>query len=454
MKKFFDIIFLCLFATLIIACDNSKKTSFTSKKVSSSIKKVNSEIPIYEKSDDKVFFISAFGDPVSISYQAYKDVYDCGINYMFIDPYYNKTNINNESNLEKVFEIMDQFDGLKGLIMPNNNVTTLEGEFVSTADYQSDYTKYKSFDGFYFFDEPTEDFFDFVANEYDIFKENYSDDYYFFITIAHHSDNFLEEYQNKVLSKFKNTKSNIISFDNYPLKYYANDETNKIETTYIETLEIMAKVCKENGSSFYNFLQTSGWAYGKARLPKDETEIRWQVGTSLAFGAKGVQCFMYNPLTTSNGFAEYAMLYPSGKKSEIYYFCKEVFSELRSWEEVYLSFEYLGTMGIDTDTFSYNPDEVSKLKYTIKNHERIKQIETKRDTLIGVFVDENNNDGFLFNTYNDPYYKKYNNIKVQFNNCSKVLYYINGEKNVVDVIDGIFEYEMEASDILFVIPLE
>ena len=109
---------------------------------------------------------------------------------------------------------------------------------------------------------------------------------------------------------------------------------------------------------------------------------------------------------------------------------------------------------VDTDAVSPNADDLKKLVYTLDGHERIKSVSAQRDLLVGAFKDKDGYDGFLFNSYTDPYYKKYNKIHVEFKDTSRVLCYINGEEQIVDAVGGVFEYEMEFGDIVFAIPLK
>ena len=426
-----------------------------------------SAIPEYTKGDDKVFYIAGFTAPPKISEEQYRMVADCGINYIYLDPWANSTSIKNEAQIEAVMRVAETC-GVKIMIMLNNTHDVHIGdasdftesgfveEYLSFSDFQVDYTQYPAFGGFYAFDEPDTRQFEWIKEDYAAWKNSPYADYKYLVTMmsgdesCRSIDEFISRYVNEVASTAEGS-SKCLSYDRYPLVYNTKTGKNLIDADVAKCLSVVSYHCMKNDLDFYNYIQTLGYGYGEHRRPSTLADIRWQIALSLAFGAKGVQAFTYR--TLSNGGFEESMVTATGEPTDIYYFCQPAFGELHSWEEVYLSFDYKGTMYYDSDAPSQNASDVTDIMYAVSEHERVKSLSATRDLLVGTFKDENGYDGFSFCTYNDPYYQKYNTITMTFNDATRAVLWKNGERSVIDIPGGEFVYEIAAGDVLFVVPL-
>ncbi len=461
-KKLLIAFLLCSMVLSTVGCkDNTNDNDSSNSNSGSQVEvegggNLSSVIPEYT-ADLGEYFISAFGDPRALTTEAWQTMADCNINYVFIDPWYNATNIDNEANIVKALELCGEV-GIKGLIMPNNAHGSTEAR-VSWEDYQVDYTQYEGFGGFYMYDEPNSTDFEWIVEDYAKYKESKYSEYIYFVTMMGgdyggplSQDEFFNKYSDEILSKFDD-HTRMLSYDNYPLEYSPLLQQNNLRDSVIENIDRVAYHARENDADFYHYLQTIGYGYGENRVPRSIQDIRFQVALSMAFGAKGVECFTYSEF--DNADFESSMLTSAGEKTDTWYWCRDVFGEIRAWEDVYLAFDYKGTMTVDTNAISPDADEIKGLKKCkIDKHARIKNMTAERDLLAGVFADEDGYDGFLFTTYNDPYYQKYNQISVEFNNASKALLYLNGQRQVIDLEDGALNWDLAAGDILFAIPIK
>lgn len=412
-------------------------------------------LPEYTASDDKVMFIGGFAKPRVMTLEAYQDIADCGIEYILIDPWFAGTNINNEAQICRALELCEQA-GIKGFIMPNNTHEVEDAStYVSFEDFSVDYKQYPAFAGFYAFDEPSVAQFDWIKQDYAKYKEFYQG-YPYAITLMggdynHNLDEYWSIYCSEVLSTF-GEESQFIEYDCYPLLYDSKLGYNHIADSYLSIMETVTYYSQKYNFDLYGFLQTLGYGWGAHREIKSVQDIRWQVAMSMVFGNKGINCFTYSSVKSeADGWTD-AMITAAGEKTDTWYYCQQVFSEIRQWQEVYLSFDYEGYMVYDSDAKTVD-DEIKNVVYNLKSHDRIKNYSSTRDMLIGTFEDENGYDGFLFATYNDPYYQKYNEIHVEFRSAKKAVVYFNGERSVVELNNGVFDYEIGAGDILFVIPV-
>jgi len=81
-------------------------------------------------------------------------------------------------------------------------------------------------------------------------------------------------------------KPDVLSFDHYPTMKPDGDSRGK----YRDSLEIFRVASLKHGLPFWNFFNTM--PYGHHADPT-EAQLRWQVFTSAAYGAKGVMYFCY-----------------------------------------------------------------------------------------------------------------------------------------------------------------
>ena len=364
--------------------------------------------------------------------------------------------------------------GLNALIMLGNSLNTEKegGEFKSFLDFDTvDYTQYPAFKGVYAFDEPSvAQMRDWVAKDLERWQNSKYKDYIYLVNLmkADHDDttamtteSYFAKYWDLVLSK---NKDNILMYDAYPLYANVGDKVEPyIREMMLKTLEGYAVSARDNGSAFYTYLQTYTEKDGSARDMVSVADARFQVAMYLAYGVKGFACFTY---VSMNQFGP-SMITANGQKLDKYYYVQEVFQEIKEFEPVYFSFDWQASMTIagpnkGTDRgYGEQPEKhFGQLQHSIVTHDRINTVETEYDLVIGTFKDKDNNDGFLISTYADPYYMKDNNIKIDYNNATRALLYLNGKPITNDaegtcylLNDGVLEYDLEAGDYLFVVPV-
>jgi hypothetical protein len=90
---------------------------------------------------------------------------------------------------------------------------------------------------------------------------------------------FIRQYMNEV-------KPDVLSMDHYP--YFKPDADGR--DGYCQTLAVMREEAGRAGVPFWNFFNTMPFG---DHFDPTEAQLRWQVYTSLAYGAKGVMYFCY-----------------------------------------------------------------------------------------------------------------------------------------------------------------
>ena len=387
-------------------------------------------IPTYAALTDPMtqgFHTSLFGDPYQQTVEAYKTIKDCGFRYVQLDGWFG-TSFNSQG-LVNALNACDAND-LKAVIMIDNN---LEEGWVpySFLDHATiDYKQFPAFYGYYAFDEPNRTQFDWVKQEMDRWEASEYKDYAFTLTMmggdgTSDRDTFLSEYCEKVL---KHSDYKVLQYDAYPLWAENGDKTMPyIGKGMLDILEYMARYAKKYDSDLYAFLQTTEYSNGAARAMEGAHDVRFQVATYLAYGAKGFPCFTYVSMPNA-GFGN-AMIEADGTIYPTYYYVQEVFQELFDWEHVYMDFEWNGTitkLGQNRAQYgSQDESHITSLSFSLESHDRIKEIKNENDLLVGTFEDSKGYDGFLITSYTDPYYRKSNEIEIEFNEASKALISLN-----------------------------
>ena len=441
-------------------------------------------LPTYEtltNPDEDGLELAVYTGPTDNSVEAYQVVKDAGVRSVYLNMWGSYA-LNNE-HTSTALNSCDTV-GLDAYIITNNGHNTANEDLVSFIDTATvDYSTFPAFKGLYAFDEPNISQMDWIKSDMEKWEANDKyKDYTYLVNLMRWDENsdqnvdatktYLSNYWEKVL---QHNDDNILMYDSYPL-YTDRNENDVDNETYSETtgtpyvrdftlpvLETYANFAKEKGSKFYTFLQTYGDKYndtGKiARNLKSVNDLRFQVAYNMAYGSKGLICYTYEAQAQHGA----SMIYGNGSKLSNYYYVQEVFNELKDWEHVYMAFDWNGTItkeGTATGE-GVQSGHLAQLTQSLALHERISNIETNYDLLVGTFKDTNNNDGFLITSYTDPYYEIENTVKVTFNNASKALVYKNGKlqtnynkKSCYVLEDGVLEMTLAAGDYLWVIPVQ
>lgn len=424
-------------------------------------------LPVYgDIEGHEGFYLSIFGDPAQQTVEAYQQLVDLGCNWVYLDPW-SGTGLNS-SGLIKALEACEAV-GLNALIMVNNTHNESDDDLQSFLELATiDYTQYPAFKGLYAFDEPSVAQMYWIENQLEQWEASSYKDYIFLVNLMRSSNDaptteeYLSKYWDIVLSK---NDDNILIYDTYPLYAKIGDKVEPyIRIEMLDTLEQFAKLAKEKGSKFYTYVQTYCEKNGTARDMVSVNDARFQIAMNLAYGVDGFVCFTYLSMTQFGP----SMVTGAGEKLPKYYYMQEVFAELENFEDVYFSFDWQDTMTIlgpnrGTDRgYGEQPEtHITSLTESLDSHDRIDNIETEYDLIIGTFKDKDGYDGFLITSYTDPYYMKDNNVSITFSDASRALVYYNGSLLTNDadgacylLNNGMLNFDLEAGDYLFVVPVK
>ena len=251
-----------------------------------------------------------------------------------------------------------------------------------------------------------------------------------------------------------------ISADHYVLQL--KNGVNSLAPAYLGNVNYVAKYGEKYGFKKNYFIQTMPFSSGAHNRVPGYEEIRLQEYALLAFGMDGISLFCYQTPMVNAEFSEtqLAMIDREGNPTPIYDAAKKANLELRSFEHVYMQFDWKGVFTYDKIKEA-NPKRAYECFSTIFDMLSVDDVASldgvygSENTLFGYFGDEKGNDGFMVVNYNDPQNVKSNNVTMNFNaqyGYNKAIVYVGGEKTVKDISYNTLDLQLGAGEGVFVIP--
>ena len=246
--------------------------------------------------------------------------------------------------------------------------------------------------GFLMFDEPCATDFETLAALQKKFNAVMPEDKMFFVNLfgaacayealfGEDYNPIQVDYEEFYLKYFTETvDAECISYDAYPLQ-----EGGYIRSAYYYNFDVASHRAKELGTPFWYTLLSSGHntTDGRYVTPTDQ-ELRWQMAMAMTYGAENLTHYVYT--TNEDGYAP-IVSYGDFQPTAIYDDVKTVNLEFRAWEDIYMSYEWVGTARVEADKENALMD---KLEYHIPFADAgvLTDVESSENLLVGVF--ENN----------------------------------------------------------------
>ncbi|QUQ71438.1 hypothetical protein [Kutzneria sp. CA-103260] len=124
-------------------------------------------------------------------------------------------------------------------------------------------------------------------------------------------------YQANVVQYAGRVGAQMLSFDRYPMLADGSNDPD-----YVNNWADMRTAAAQIGLPVWGYIQTCG--FDGHRSPS-YNDIAWQVNTSLAYGARGVQYFTYwTPTPERGGNFQPAMIDPLGRRTQHYYDVQDI----------------------------------------------------------------------------------------------------------------------------------
>ena len=244
-------------------------------------------------------------------------------------------------------------------------------------------------------------------------------------------------------------KNKLLSVDYYPFSY--NGFNYNITSGLLAQLELTQIYAKAYGKEHWQFLQAS--YVGNNYLP-DYYDYAMQIYASMAYGAQVLQYFCYWSPAANN--TEEHLIASDGSKTERWYDAQKINNEIHNFDHVYMNYVdgWQGVMPVVGENNAKGKNSAfDRLTQALTNHERIKSISAKEDTIVGCFKDKNGYDGFLAVNYSVPADAKADDVTINFRQASKAIVYSYGEQSIVDLEDGVLNITLDRGQGAFIIPI-
>lgn len=415
----------------------------------------NIEIPEYQS--DEEMMIGIWLEPIN-TFEDYKLAKDAGITHIITSGSYEGGPATNE--FKKTMGFCEDL-GLKVIIRSCNTYP-----YVDLVD---DYRELSSaIVGINYWDEPFVADYPKLAEMAEGHINKYGDDLLYFVNLSPNviapgwhpwgDDETYAEYVDRlyteVLSKIIVGKK-MISCDHYPIQEI--NGVRALGTTWLSNLGFIAEAAKKYNCDTNFFVASASWeGYPEPTLE----DLRFTFITEMAFGIRNFTYYTYNTYAEGLDYEATGVVssIKSGKVNPVYYAVSQVNKELKSIEDVYLSFKWEGVMPVVGSQFqgtmepAYKIMETNKIT-TLKSIDCIKSYSCEQNTLFGAFKDKDDRDGLVVTNYNLPYSGKNGKTTIEFNDAKKALVYKNGERFIYNLSNNKLNLRLDAGEGVFIIPL-
>ncbi|SHF75021.1 Beta-galactosidase [Mariniphaga anaerophila] len=324
--------------------------------------------------------------------EEYKRIKECGLNFVNGFHYFE----NSHSKILKVLDYCEEND-LKffankasvasGIVNYSKSPdVSLLNKFINEIE---PYANHPAFAGELMIDEPGKNLFEAVSAFTKAFDEAYPDKMWHVNLFPTYATGGIQasSYNEYINNWLMTVPSKHISYDSYPLL-----STGEIIDDYFYNLDIIRSKSRFRKIPFWTFIQTLSIA-GTPGVPDkrepSEADIRWQVWSNLAFGAKGIQYFCYwSPGNGTEQFGE-ALIGLSGEKTVRYDYVKKINSDINAIGKILLNCHAEGV--IQTSVKDY------KMYERLNDFGEIRSI-TGDDNIMGCFENEDGEKKVLITT--------------------------------------------------------
>ena len=371
----------------------------------------------------KEFEIFAFSSPYYTE-ESYRDFAECGFTMPFLD--WNEGPPGTEA-FDRVMDYCDKYQ-LKAMPMLIGGIRYIPKE----KDW--DVKRHSSFYGLHVADEPhdTKDIDD-IARMLDEFKEDYGNEYCFFVNLAPNCvlhpekyegrDGFLgvqeyiDYYSETVLDKVEGRK--IFSFDFYPI--YTKYGKLWLRREWLKHMEIFARKAADNDYEFFVYLaSTGGWhddpATEQIGLCSAEIKgleyLRLQGFVDMCYGATGIGFFTYK----DQPHFDYQALVGRDCKHDLYYDSKMAISEFKYLNSILEKYKwqccntYAGKQHSE-----YAAEAFAMLLDNKNNFECLTVDACEKDLVVGQFKNQETGEyAYAFVTYAFPENVGKNQVQLTF----------------------------------------
>lgn len=186
--------------------------------------------------------------------------------------------------------------------------------------------------------------------------------YYNNLTGNEDNDALYQAYLDKYIADFA---PKMISYDYYPFPSFGEDDYKR----YYRNLRIVRDTAKANDMPFWTYIQVG--AAEKGFYVGTEAEMRWNVNTSLAYGAKGIQ---YYTLIQTYGTAKWykedqpgvfnfnnaGVIAANGRPTQYYPYVKRINQQIMAVDEVLVNADFEKVLAVGLTAQLHTGEDATK----------------------------------------------------------------------------------------------
>ena len=309
-------------------------------------------------------------------------------------------------------------------------------------------------------DEPSASLFSDLGKACAVYKQAVPDKYFFVNLIPKYANNSqlgtntYNEYVNRYCALVDN---GMIMHDHYPYGHIEGTEKYTVGDGMLLNLETILKYAQYYHKEHWAYVQAERKFIGMTGKVIDYYDMRHQIYTNMCYGVTNMQYFCYFSPADKTEEKDAAFIGSDGKKTQRWYDGQKINAEVHKFDHVYLNYaeNHTGTMTILGSKNTTGKNKAYELlKENIALHERIASVSAEQDTIIGTYKDGDGRDGFMIVNYSVPAYRTKDKVSIAFKYADAVIYYREGEHNLVELQDGKFEIELDAGEGIFAIPVK
>jgi hypothetical protein len=200
-------------------------------------------------------------------------------------------------------------------------------------------------------------------------------------------------YEEHVRLFIETVQPEVLSMDNYPRFHPDRDG----RADYCDNLAIFREQSQAAGIPFWNFFNTM--PYGPHTDPT-EAQLRWQIYTSLAYGARGVMYFCYYTPAGAEFPKGGAIIQRDGRRTRHYYEAQRINAELKALGPILMKLSSTAVVHVD-EAAGETPAE--KLAGLAINNLTRDAVDPPLDLLLGFFQHQDGRRAVLLNNYRFAY---------------------------------------------------
>lgn len=302
-----------------------------------------------------------------------------------------------------------------------------------------EYAEHSALLGFLLYDEPSSTHFEQLASSKEVFEELMPEDVMFFVNLfpeaCSYESLFGQSYQSSYvdyeqyyLKAFVDTVDPAcISYDAYALQ-----EGGLIRDSYYHNFDVAAHMAKEKDIPFWYTLLSSGHSTTDGRyITPTDAELRWQMALGMCYGSDTLVHYI---LCSRDSEDYVAMLeYLSYEPTQIYYDAQKVDLEFRSWQDIFMSYDWVGTAQVDVGMTN---SLLSSLEYALPFTETgiLTGVESGEDLLVGVYENAGENAYLLVNAGDCDWSEQWQRSNFQIQETQVTLQLADGNYRCAAVI--------------------